>query len=194
MTVCAGDVVSASTGRAHQCPGVLGCDFGAAPLPPRFTGEHVLVRSNTTVVFTINHQGGIQSPVLLRLTRQLLLWALPRFASLESGGCIPKLLQLSHASSPEEGPSVSARGFGSCTLIPVTCSEWNLGLAAAGPSIAAKRYGGRVGHAPYNEHCQSSLHTSAVCLSSCNGRALSKQRLSCWVFDVVEQAYVLQGA
>ncbi len=52
---------------------------------PALRGHHVLVRSdNTTVVAYINHQGGLRSRPLHRMTQCLLLWAQKEFLSSDS--------------------------------------------------------------------------------------------------------------
>ena len=52
---------------------------------PELQGRHVLVRTdNTTVVYYINHQGGVRSEQLLNVARELLEWAEPRLASLRA--------------------------------------------------------------------------------------------------------------
>ncbi|XP_075325299.1 uncharacterized protein LOC142383412 [Odontesthes bonariensis] len=52
---------------------------------PFLRGRHVLVRSdNVSAVSHINHQGGTRSALLLQASRDLLLWAAPRLASLKA--------------------------------------------------------------------------------------------------------------
>ena len=52
---------------------------------PFLGGRHVLVRSdNVSAVSHINHQGGTRSARLLQASRDLLLWAAPRLASLRA--------------------------------------------------------------------------------------------------------------
>ncbi|XP_075336649.1 uncharacterized protein LOC142397191 [Odontesthes bonariensis] len=52
---------------------------------PFLRGRHVLVRSdNVSAVSHINHQGGTRSALLLQASRDLLLWAAPRLASLRA--------------------------------------------------------------------------------------------------------------
>lgn len=54
-------------------------------LLPHLRGRHVLIRTdNTTVVYHINHQGGVRSARLLQVTRRLLLWAASRLLSLRA--------------------------------------------------------------------------------------------------------------
>ncbi|XP_036956139.1 uncharacterized protein LOC119020706 [Acanthopagrus latus] len=52
---------------------------------PFLRGRHVLVRSdNVSTVSHINHQGGTRSAQLLQVSRDLLLWAAPRLASIRA--------------------------------------------------------------------------------------------------------------
>ncbi|KAJ8009614.1 hypothetical protein DPEC_G00090730 [Dallia pectoralis] len=52
---------------------------------PDLRGHHVLVRSdNTSVVFYINHQGGLRSRPLYNLARQVLLWSHGKLLSLRA--------------------------------------------------------------------------------------------------------------
>ncbi|XP_047454133.1 uncharacterized protein LOC125016013 [Mugil cephalus] len=52
---------------------------------PFLRGRHVLIRSdNVSTVSHINHQGGTRSAQLLQASRDLLLWAVPRLASLRA--------------------------------------------------------------------------------------------------------------
>ncbi|XP_048030341.1 uncharacterized protein LOC125257733 [Megalobrama amblycephala] len=52
---------------------------------PDLRGHHVLVRSdNTSVVAYINHQGGLRSRPLYRLTHQILLWSQGKLLSLRA--------------------------------------------------------------------------------------------------------------
>ncbi|KAJ8002107.1 hypothetical protein DPEC_G00176370 [Dallia pectoralis] len=52
---------------------------------PDLRGHHVLVRSdNTSVVFYINHQGGLRSRPLYNLARQVLLWFHGKLLSLRT--------------------------------------------------------------------------------------------------------------
>ena len=54
-------------------------------LLPHIRGRHVLIRTdNTTVVYYINHQGGVRSARLLQAARRLLVWAASRLLSLRA--------------------------------------------------------------------------------------------------------------
>lgn len=52
---------------------------------PCLRGKHILVRTdNTSVVYHINHQGGVRSAQLLAESQALLVWAAPRLSSLRA--------------------------------------------------------------------------------------------------------------
>ncbi|XDV31685.1 hypothetical protein PO909_002648 [Leuciscus waleckii] len=68
-----------------NCLEMLAVDNALTRFCPQIRGHHVLVRSdNMSVVAYINHQGGIISRTLRRLTERLLVWAQHNLCSLRA--------------------------------------------------------------------------------------------------------------
>ncbi|XDV17738.1 hypothetical protein PO909_023557 [Leuciscus waleckii] len=68
-----------------NCLEMLAVDNALTRFCPQIRGHHVLVRSdNMSVVVYINHQGGIRSRTLHRLTERLLVWAQHNLRSLRA--------------------------------------------------------------------------------------------------------------
>ncbi|XDV35989.1 hypothetical protein PO909_005843 [Leuciscus waleckii] len=68
-----------------KCLEMLAVDNALRRFRPQIKGHHVLVRSdNMSVVAYINHQGGIRSRTLHRLTEHILIWAQHNLRSLRA--------------------------------------------------------------------------------------------------------------
>ena len=83
--VSQGDMESRPQDHAHQLLGVDGGPAGTQTFETLVSGCHVLIRTdNTATMYYINKQGGLVSPTLDALARELTLWCASRLESIRA--------------------------------------------------------------------------------------------------------------